>query len=277
MILAVRDVCAGYGTAPVLRNISFTQQHGEVLGIVGHNGMGKTTLLRTIVGLLQTASGAIEFDGEPIEDMPAYRRSSAGIGYVPQGNLGFPDLSVAENLELARAMKGRCSHLTIEAVVNLFPRLAELLDRRSAALSGGERQLLSIARAVIRSPRLLLLDEMTEGIQPSIVEEIAERLRNFSRPTRDDHAYRRSGTRICCYARVTCPRDAEGANRTGACVRQAFRVANPRSVRRRLTELQGGTGAEDNFLRASTAPPAGNRCPLYSLSRFSRLDWLRGV
>ena len=77
MILAVRDVCAGYGTAPVLRNISFTQQHGEVLGIVGHNGMGKTTLLRTIVGLLQTASGAIEFDGEPIEDMPAYRRSSA--------------------------------------------------------------------------------------------------------------------------------------------------------------------------------------------------------
>jgi ABC-type branched-subunit amino acid transport system ATPase component len=151
MILEVRDVCAGYGTAPVLRNISFTQLHGEVLGVVGHNGMGKTTLLRTIVGLLQTASGAIEFDGEPIEHMPAYRRSSAGIGYVPQGNHGFPDLSVAENLELARAMKGRCSHLTIEAVVSLFPRLAELLGRRSSALSGGERQLLSIARAVIRS------------------------------------------------------------------------------------------------------------------------------
>jgi urea transport system ATP-binding protein len=172
MILAVRDVSAGYGTVPVLRNISFTQQYGEVLGVVGHNGMGKTTLLRT-------ASGAIEFDGEPIEDLPAYRRSSAGIGYVPQGNLGFPDLSVAENLELARAMKGSCEHLTIEAVVSLFPPLAELLGRRSSALSGGERQLLSIARAVIRSPRLLLLDEMTEGIQPSIVEEIAERLRNL--------------------------------------------------------------------------------------------------
>ena len=179
MILEVRDVCAGYGTAPVRRNISFTQHHGEVLGVVGHNGMGKTTLLRTMVGLLQTAFGAIEFDGEPIEHMPAYRRSSAGIGYVPQGNLGFPHLSVAENLDLARAMKGRCSHLTIEAVVSLFPRLAELLGRRSSALSGGERQLLSIARAVIRSPRLLLLDEMTEGIQPSIVEEIAERLRNL--------------------------------------------------------------------------------------------------
>jgi branched-chain amino acid transport system ATP-binding protein len=179
MILAVRDVSAGYGTVPVLRNISFTQQYGEVLGVVGHNGMGKTTLLRTIVGLLRTASGAIEFDGEPIEDLPAYRRSAAGIGYVPQGNLGFPDLSVAENLELARAMKGSCAHLTIEAVVGLFPPLADLLGRRSSALSGGERQLLSIARAVIRSPRLLLLDEMTEGIQPSIVEQIAERLRNL--------------------------------------------------------------------------------------------------
>jgi ABC-type branched-subunit amino acid transport system ATPase component len=267
----VRDVCAGYGTAPVLRNISFTQQHGEVLGIVGHNGMGKTTLLRTIVGLLQTASGAIEFDGEPIEDMPAYRRSSAGIGYVPQGNLGFPDLSVAENLELAQAMKGRCSHLTIEAVVSLFPRLAELLDRRSAALSGGERQLLSIARAVIRSPRLLLLDEMTEGIQPSIVEEIAERLRNL---------HDQLGMTMLIVdqelAFVATLASRVLVMQKGQ-LRQAFGVANPRSVRRRLTVLQGGTGAEDNFLRASTAPPAGNRCPSCSLSRFSRPHWLRGV
>jgi ABC-type branched-subunit amino acid transport system ATPase component len=179
MILAVRNVCAGYGTAPVLRNVSFAHRDGEMLGVVGHNGMGKTTLLRVLVGLLKTASGSIEFGGEQIQDMPAYRRSSAGIGYVAQGNVGFPDLSVAENLALARTMKGCCSHLTIDAVVSLFPRLTELLGRRSAALSGGERQLLSIARAVIRAPRLLLLDEMTEGIQPSIVEEIADRLRNL--------------------------------------------------------------------------------------------------
>jgi ABC-type branched-subunit amino acid transport system ATPase component len=269
MILAVRDVCAGYGTAPVLRNISFTQQHGEVLGIVGHNGMGKTTLLRTIVGLLQTASGAIEFDGEPIEDMPAYRRSSAGIGYVPQGNLGFPDLSVAENLELAHERPR--SHLTIEAVVSLFPRLAELLDRRSAALSGGKRQLLSIARAVIRFPRLLLLDEMTEGIQPSIVEEIAERLRNL---------HDQLGMTMLIVdqelAFVATLASRVLVMQKGQ-LRQAFGVANPRSVRRRLTVLQGGTGAEDNFLRASTAPPAGNRCPSCSLSRFSRPHWLRGV
>ncbi|MEA2914085.1 MAG: urea transport system ATP-binding protein [Bradyrhizobium sp.] len=102
------------------------------------------------------------------------RRSLLGISYVPQGDLGFPDLTVAETLALATAAKGRSDHMTVEETVGWFPRLANLLNRRSAALSGGERQLLAIARAVARSPRLLLLDEMTEGVQPSIVEEIAE-------------------------------------------------------------------------------------------------------
>ena len=179
MILSVRDLSAGYGSVPVLRNISFAQAEGEVLGVVGHNGMGKTTLLRALMGLVQTEFGAIEFGGQRIEAAPAYRRSSLGIGYVPQGDPGFPDLTVAENLALATAMRGRGNPMTIDAILGLFPKLGELLDRRSAALSGGERQLLSIARAVIRSPRLLLLDEMTEGVQPSIVEEIAERLRDL--------------------------------------------------------------------------------------------------
>ncbi len=176
MILSVRDVSAGYGSVPVLRNISFAQAEGEVLGVVGHNGMGKTTLLRVVMGLLPLSAGGIDFGGKPIGTVPAYRRSSQGIGYVPQGSAGFPDLTVAENLALAAAMRNRKGHMSVAEVVDLFPRLAELLDRRSSALSGGERQLLSIARAVIRFPRLLLLDEMTEGVQPSIVEEIAERL-----------------------------------------------------------------------------------------------------
>jgi ABC-type branched-subunit amino acid transport system ATPase component len=173
VILSVRDVSAGYGSVPVLRNISFAQREGEVLGVIGHNGMGKTTLLRVLMGLLRAASGSIEFAGAEITTSRAWRRSLLGISYVPQGDLGFPDLTVAETLALATAAKGRGDFMTVAETVGWFPRLADLLNRRSAALSGGERQLLAIARAVARSPRLLLLDEMTEGVQPSIVEEIA--------------------------------------------------------------------------------------------------------
>lgn len=177
MILSVSDVSAGYGSTPVLRHVSFAQAKGEVLGIVGHNGMGKTTLLRVLMGLLKVASGSIVFDGERIESSAAHRRSALGVGYVPQGSLGFPGLTVGETLALATVMKGQGEPMTTDMVVGLFPKLAGLLHRRSETLSGGERQLLAIARAVIRSPRLLLLDELTEGVQPSIVEEIAERLR----------------------------------------------------------------------------------------------------
>jgi ABC-type sugar transport system ATPase subunit len=229
MILAVRDVSAGYGTVPVLRNISFTQQYGEVLGVVGHNGMGKTTLLRTIVGLLRTASGAIEFDGEPIEDLPAYRRSSAGIGYVPQGNLGFPDLSVAENLELARAMKGSCAHLTIEAVVGLFPPLAELLGATALVDRQGRYSIPALAVARRNDGGHSAFDRGRDS------RKVAE----SSRPARDEHAHRRSGACLCRCARVARSRDAEGANRTRACVREAFRVGNPRSIRRGLRSRKG--------------------------------------
>ncbi|MDQ7250456.1 ABC transporter ATP-binding protein [Dongia sedimenti] len=176
MMLALRDVSSGYGPVTVLRHVSFALAEGEILGIVGHNGMGKTTLLRTLMGLLKTASGTIELGGQSIETEPAHERSRRGIGYVPQGEQGFPTLTVAENLQLAVAMNPPGRPLTMDDVLALFPRLRPLLDRRSGALSGGERQLLAIARAVMRAPRLLLLDEMTEGVQPSIVEEIAERL-----------------------------------------------------------------------------------------------------
>jgi branched-chain amino acid transport system ATP-binding protein/urea transport system ATP-binding protein len=176
MMLALREVSSGYGPVTVLRHVSFALAEREILGIVGHNGMGKTTLLRTLMGLLKAGSGTIEFGGRSIGAEPAHERSRRGIGYVPQGEQGFPSLTVAENLKLAAAMNPPERPLKVDDILTLFPRLAPLMDRRSDALSGGERQLLAIARAVIRAPRLLLLDEMTEGVQPSIVEEIAERL-----------------------------------------------------------------------------------------------------
>lgn len=177
MILKVDNLKSGYGPVTVLRNVTFTQQAGEVLGIVGHNGMGKTTLLRTLMGVLRTNTGAITFRDQPVTFVSAHRRSHLGIAYVPQGDRGFPNLTVLENLKIAAVVAGANPNMPLDAVLTLFPRLEPLLYRQSVALSGGERQLLAIARAIVRSPHLLLLDEMTEGVQPSIVDEIAERLR----------------------------------------------------------------------------------------------------
>ncbi len=176
MMLSVRDVSAGYGTAPVLRNVSFSQNEGEILGIVGHNGMGKTTMLRVLMGLIGADRGSIAFAGEAIEAFPPHRRSQIGLGYVPQGGQGFPNLTVAESLRFSATGASSRAKKTVDEVVSLFPKLAPLMDRLCSALSGGERQMLAIARAVIRSPRLLLLDELSEGVQPSVVEELAERL-----------------------------------------------------------------------------------------------------
>ena len=162
MILSVRDVSAGYGSVPVLRNISLAQAEGEVLGVVGHNGMGKTTLLRALMGLVKTESGAIDFDGQRIEVAPAYRRSLLGIGYVPQGNSGFPDLTVREGL--ATAVKRSRDH-DDGRDPGLFPRLRELLSRR-AALSGGERRLRRL-RELSSAHRACSARRDDRGVQPS--------------------------------------------------------------------------------------------------------------
>jgi ABC-type branched-subunit amino acid transport system ATPase component len=183
MILSVKDLSAGYGSVPVLRKVGFEQASGEILGIVGHNGMGKTTLLRALMGLLRMSEGSVRLGGDAIEAVAAHRRSRLGISYVPQGEKGFPALTVIENLKLATTMKGPRPHRTIDEIMALFPRLDALTGRRSSALSGGERQLLAIACAVVRSPSLLLLDELTEGVQPSIVEEIAKSLFAIQRQT----------------------------------------------------------------------------------------------
>jgi len=177
LVLDVADLRAGYGHVPVLHGVSLQVHEGEAIGIVGHNGMGKTTLLKTLVGLLPATGGRIVLDGVDVTRSAAHERAQMGIGYVPQGRGILPGLSALENLRLAwRADSGETETQAIERVVDQFPRLREMLDRRGGTLSGGEQQILALARALVPNPWLLLLDEPSEGIQPSIVQEIGTTL-----------------------------------------------------------------------------------------------------
>ena len=174
-MLEVAELRSGYDGIPVLNGLSLNVREREFVGILGHNGMGKTTLLRTLIGILPATSGEIRFQGALIAQDPPHRRARAGIGYVPQGRGIFPGLTVRDNLRFAAVAVGRSDNLA--AVLGEFPRLMALLDRPGSALSGGEQQLLAIARALIQEPKIVLLDEPTEGIQPSIIEEIVDLLK----------------------------------------------------------------------------------------------------
>jgi urea transport system ATP-binding protein len=174
-MLEVHDLHAGYGRIPVLSGINFTVGEHEVIGVLGHNGMGKTTLLKTLIGQVPVTSGKIRFGGADISHSPSFRRARAGLGYVPQGRQIFPSLSVYENLRMGFVENGIDSEENIiKDVLARFPRLDPIIDRVGSALSGGEQQILALARCLCGGPKLLLLDEPTEGIQPSIVEEILE-------------------------------------------------------------------------------------------------------
>jgi branched-chain amino acid transport system ATP-binding protein len=175
MILEVEDIHAGYGRIPVLSGISFSVGEHEVVGVLGHNGMGKTTLLKTLIGQVPLTAGAIRFFGSDVGRAPCFRRARSGMGYVPQGRAIFPNLTVYENLRMGFVENGVDAEETIvKDVLARFPRLDSLLDRLGGALSGGEQQILAVARGLCGRPKLLLLDEPTEGIQPSIVDEILE-------------------------------------------------------------------------------------------------------
>jgi branched-chain amino acid transport system ATP-binding protein len=175
-LLEVRGLRSGYGRIPILFGIDLTMQDGEYLGILGHNGMGKTTTLRTLMGHLPATDGSVVFAGRTITHLKPHERSRLGIGLVPQGREIFPDLSVYDNLRMGLAAAPKEDRTVIDAVLQDFPRLVRLLDRRGGALSGGEQQLLALARCLCTRPKLILLDEPTEGIQPSIIEEIIETL-----------------------------------------------------------------------------------------------------
>jgi amidase len=173
VVLDIAELRAGYGQIPVLHGISMQVLEGEAIGIVGHNGMGKTTFLKTLMGLLPASGGKIVVDGVDVTRLAAHTRSRMGIGYVPQGRGILPALSTHENLQLAwNPESGETESQAIQRVLDVFPRLQRLLEQRGGTLSGGEQQMLALARALVPGPWLLLLDEPSEGVQPSIVQEI---------------------------------------------------------------------------------------------------------
>ena len=172
-LLEVRDVCAGYGVTPVLFGVDLEVGAGEIVGLLGRNGMGKTTLVRTVIGLLAPSAGAIRFDGEAIARERVHRIARRGIGLVPEGRQVFPNLSVEEHLSAFRraGADGR-STWTPGRIFELFPCLTERRNQMANQLSGGEQQMLAIGRALVTNPRLLILDEATEGLAPLVREEI---------------------------------------------------------------------------------------------------------
>ncbi|MBC7484478.1 MAG: ABC transporter ATP-binding protein [Rhizobacter sp.] len=175
-MLNVTGLSAGYGAIPVLHHISMTIVSGESLGILGHNGMGKTTFLRSLIGALKPTEGSVLLDGRDVTRMAPHGRARLGMAYVPQGREIFATLSVRDNLRMGLVKTRQTTADQLDALLVDFPRLVPLLDRAGGSLSGGEQQLLALARALAGKPRVLLLDEPTEGIQPSIIDEIAETL-----------------------------------------------------------------------------------------------------
>lgn len=173
--LRVRDIEAGYGT-PVLRGLSLEVGLGEIATVVGANGCGKSTLLKTVMGLLRVTRGTIEFYGQEISNLAPEVIVEAGVGYVPQDQEVFPGLSVRENLQVgAYGLSKGARRTALDRVVSVMPRLTELWDRPAGRLSGGERKLVSIGRALMRSPRLLVFDEPTAGVAPALSEVLLKR------------------------------------------------------------------------------------------------------
>ncbi|MCM8596945.1 urea ABC transporter ATP-binding subunit UrtE [Accumulibacter sp.] len=178
-MLTVNGLNQYYGGSHILRNLSFAAEAGKVTAILGRNGVGKSTLLKSLMGLLPLASGRVEFAGNDLTRAAPHQRVRAGIGYVPQGREIFPRLTVHENLLMGLASRPGGSDLP-ERVFTMFPVLRQMLRRRGGDLSGGQQQQLAIGRALAMGPKLLILDEPTEGIQPSIIKDIERAIRSLA-------------------------------------------------------------------------------------------------
>ncbi len=175
-MLTVKDINQYYGGSHILRDVSLDAHLGKITVLLGRNGVGKTTLLKSLMGLIPIKTGSIEFDGKAIHKATPYERARAGIGFVPQGREIFARLTVEENLRMGLASKSAATPIPLE-LYELFPVLQQMLHRRGGDLSGGQQQQLAIARALAAKPKLLILDEPTEGIQPSIIKDIGRVIR----------------------------------------------------------------------------------------------------
>jgi ABC-type branched-subunit amino acid transport system ATPase component len=176
MALEVGSVAAGYGSITVLRGVSLRVADGEILGVLGRNGMGKSTLIRCISGLIPASAGTIRFAGRDIAALPPHQRARLGITTVVQGRGIFPRMTVRENLEMGRIAGGTVKRSRLDEVLGYFPRLGERMGQLAGTMSGGEQQMLAIGRGLMTDPKLMLLDEPSDGIMPALVAQIAETL-----------------------------------------------------------------------------------------------------
>ena len=173
-LLSVKGLKASYDESIILRGIDMTVKPNSVVALLGRNGVGKTSLLRSIMGQMPKTEGSITFEGQSIESLRSDQRARMGLGYVPQGRDIFPNLTVQENLEVSMSISGAAGRDRLDEVYELFPVVKDMLARKGGVLSGGQQQQLAIGRAILTNPKLLILDEPTEGIQPSIIDQIED-------------------------------------------------------------------------------------------------------
>ncbi len=179
-LLELDGVTAAYDATPILRDVDLTVEEGEIVGVMGKNGVGKSTLMKTVIGLLEPRAGTVTYAGADVTGADADERARAGIGYIPQGRDVFPDLSVEQNIRMGETVNTGSERTLYDEIYDYFPILEERADQDAGTLSGGQQQMLAIARALVADPDLLLLDEPSEGIQPSIVDQISEDMRTIN-------------------------------------------------------------------------------------------------
>ncbi len=175
-ILEFTAVTAGYGSKTVIRDVDMSIGDGEIVALIGRNGVGKTTLMKTAMGQISPMAGKITFKTNDVTRLPANQRAEQGIGYVPQKRNVFEDMTVEENLKIGKQINAGSTETYFDQIYNYFPRLKERKNQRAGSMSGGERQMLAIGRALVGGPDILLLDEPSEGVQPNIIDEISENI-----------------------------------------------------------------------------------------------------